>query len=81
MLIQMERKHDIICWTIAIGLHLLLLQVHFNLSSNIEPERLVPVVEVDYIIQEQVITTRQVRVLGRPAQTFREKMKHFFSKE
>jgi len=81
MLIQMERKHDIICWTIAIGLHLLLLRVNFNLSSNIDLERLVPVVEVDYIIQEEIIPTRQIRVPGRPPQTFKEKVKRFFSKE
>jgi len=81
MLIQMERKHDIICWTIAIGLHLLLLRVNFDLSRNIELERLVPIVEVDYIIQEEIITTRQVRIPGRAAQTFKEKLKHFFSKE
>ncbi|MCJ7646581.1 energy transducer TonB [bacterium] len=81
MLIQMERKHDIICWTIAIGLHLLLLRVNFDLSRNIELERLVPIVEVDYIIQEEIITPRQVRIPGRPAQTFKEKVKYFFSKE
>jgi len=81
MLIQMERKHDIICWTIAIGLHLLLLRVNFDLSRNIELERLVPIVEVDYIIQEEIISTRQVRIPGRPPQTFKEKVKRFFSKE
>jgi len=57
------------------------LRVNFNPSGNIELERLVPIVEVDYIIQEEIITTRQVRVPGRPAQTFKEKVKHFFSKQ
>jgi len=81
MLIRMDRKHDIVCWTIAIGLHLLLLLVNFNLSGNIELERLVPIVEVDYISYEDIIPARQVGIPGKPPETFKEKVKHFFSKK
>jgi len=82
MLIQIKREHDIICWTIAIGMHLLLLLVNFNLYREGEAKQLIPVVEVEYISQEEIISTRIIaRMPGRPPRTFKEKLKHFFSKE
>jgi len=82
MLAHIQRKHDITCWTIAIGLHLLLLRVNFNLYNKVdEAKKLIPVVEVEYITQEEIISTRIARMPGRPPQTFKEKLKHFFSKE
>jgi len=74
-------KHDLTCWTIAIGLHLLLLLVNFNMYQVDEAKKLIPVVEVEYITQEEIISTRIARMPGRLPQTFKEKLKHFFSKE
>lgn len=81
MLIHIEMKHDITCWTIAIGLHILLFLVNFNLYRTGVEEKLLPIVEVEYIIPEEVISARLVKVPGEPPQTFKEKLKHFFTKE
>jgi len=82
MLVHTQTKHDLTCWAIAIGLHLLLLRVNFNLCNKVdEAKNLVPVVEVEYITQEEIISTRIARMPGRLPQTFKEKLKHFFSKE
>jgi len=81
MLVHIELKHDIVCWTIAIGLHLLLFLVNFSLYRTGEAKRLIPIVEVEYITYEDVIRARRVRVPGKPPQTFKEKFKHFLSKK
>jgi len=81
MLVHIEMKHDIVCWTIAIGLHLLLLLVNFSLYRTGEAKRLIPIVEVEYITQEDIVRARRVGVPGKPPQTFKQKVKHFFSKK
>ncbi|MDH5662450.1 MAG: energy transducer TonB [Elusimicrobiota bacterium] len=81
MLLRIQTKHDIICWTIAIGLHLLLFLMNFNLYKTGEAKRLIPIVEVEYISYEDIIKARRVRVSGEPPETFKEKVKHFFSKK
>ncbi|MDH5662536.1 MAG: TonB family protein [Elusimicrobiota bacterium] len=81
MLVRIEGKHDIICWTIAIGLHLLLFLVNFDLYRTGEAKRLIPVVEIEYIIQEDIVRARRVKVPGKPPETVKEKVKHFFSKK
>jgi len=81
MLVHIEMKHDIICWTIAIGVHLLLFLVNFDLYRTGEAKRLIPIVEVEYIIQEEIIRARRAGVPGKPPQTFKQKLKHFFSKK
>jgi len=81
MLVHIEMKHDIVCWTIAIGLHLLLFLVNFSLYRTGEAKRLIPIVEVEYITYEDVIKAGRVRVPGKPPRTFKEKLKHFFSKK
>ena len=81
MLVRIEMKHDIICWTIAIGLHLLLFLVNFNLYRTGEAKGLIPIVEVEYISYEDMVRARRVRVPGKPPQTLKEKVKHFFSKK
>ena len=78
MLVHMQMKHDIVCWTIAIGLHLLLLLVNFNLYRTGEAKKLIPIVEVEYVEYEEILAARRVRVPGRPPQTLKEKLKHFF---
>ena len=80
MLVHIEMKHDIVCWTIAIGLHLLLLLVNFDLYRAGEGPRLIPIVEVEYITYEDIMA-RRVGVPGKPPQTFKEKLKRFFSKK
>ncbi|MBA7537124.1 hypothetical protein ES705_29391 [subsurface metagenome] len=80
MLVHIEMKHDIVCWTIAIGLHLLLLLVNFSLYRTGEAKRLIPIVEVEYITYEDIMAGR-VGVPGKPPRTFKEKLKHFFSKK
>lgn len=81
MLVYTQTKHDIVCWTIAIGLHFLLLLVNFNLSSTGEAKSLIPIVEVEYIIQEDIVRATRVIVPGKPPQTIKQKVKHFFSKK
>jgi TonB family protein len=81
MLVHTQMKHDIVCWTIAIGLHILLFLVNFNLYRTGEAKKLIPVVEIEYIIQEDIVKARRVRVPGKPPQTLKEKVKHFFSKK
>ena len=81
MLIHTQMKHDITCWMIAIGLHLLLFLMNFNLMRNIEPGKLVPIVEVEYLTPEDIISASRVGAPGEPPKTFKEKLKHFFSKE
>lgn len=84
MLVHTQMKHDIVCWTIAIGLHLLLLLANFNLYRTGEAKKLIPIVEVEYITHEDVIRrirARRIRVPGKPPETFKEKLKHFFSKK
>ncbi|MEE8179602.1 MAG: hypothetical protein V3T89_00570, partial [bacterium] len=80
MLVHIEMKHDIVCWTIAIGLHLLLLLINFSLYRTGEAKRLIPIVEVEYITYEDIMAGR-VGVPGKPSRTFKEKLKHFFSKK
>jgi TonB family protein len=80
MLVHIEMKHDIVCWTIAIGLHLLLFLVNFSLYRTGEAKRLIPIVEVEYITYEDIMAGR-VGVSGKPSRTFKEKLKHFFSKK
>jgi len=80
MLVHIEMKHDIVCWTIAIGLHLLLFLVNFSLYRTGEAKRLIPIVEVEYITYEDIMAGR-VGVPGKPPRTFKEKLKHFFSKK
>jgi len=83
MLVYIDRRHDIVCWTIAIGLHLLLFLVNFNLSSTGEAKNLIPVVEIEYIVQvqEDIVRATRVVVPGKPPQTIKQKVKHFFSKK
>ena len=81
MLVHTQMKHDIVCWTIAIGLHLLLFLVNFNLHRTGEAKRLIPIVEVEYITHEEIIRARRIKVPGKPPRTFKEKVKHFFSKK
>ncbi|NIM02690.1 TonB family protein [bacterium] len=81
MLVPIKMKYDIVCWTIAIGLHLLLFLVNFNLYRTGEAKNLIPVVEIEYITHEDIVRARRVRVPGKPPQTFTEKLKHFFSKK
>ena len=81
MLVHIDRKHDIVCWTMAIGLHLLLLLVNFDLYRTGEAKNLIPVVEIEYIIQEDIVRAKRVRVPGNPPQTIKQKAKHFFSKK
>lgn len=80
MLVHTQMKHDIVCWTIAIGLHLLLLLANFNLHRTGEAKRLIPIVEIEYVTHEDILRARRIRTPGRPPETFKEKMKHFFSK-
>ena len=75
MLVHTQIKHDIVCWTITIGLHLLLFLVNFNLYKAGEAGKFIPIVEVEYVIPEEIIAARQV---GTPPKTFKEKLKHFF---
>ena len=81
MLIHTQMKHDIVCWTIAIGLHLLLLSVNFDLYRTGGEKKLIPVVEIEYITHEEIIRARRVRAPGKPPRTLKEKVKHFFSKK
>jgi len=81
MLAHTQMKHDIVCWTIAIGVHLLLLSINFDLHRTGGEKKLIPVVEVEYIIQEEIIRAKRVRVPGKPPRTLKEKVKSFFSKE
>jgi TonB family protein len=81
MLVYTQMKHDIVCWTIAIGLHLLLLLVNFDLYRTGEAKRLIPIVEIEYITHEEVIKAKRIRVPGKQPRTIKEKMKHFFSKK
>jgi len=78
MLVHTQMKHDITCWMIAIGLHLLLFLVNFNLYRTGVEEKLLPIVEVEYVTPEEVIGAIRVGVLGEPPQTFKEKIKNFF---
>jgi len=78
MLIHTQMKHDITCWMIAIGLHLLLFLVNFNLSKTLEAEKLVPIVEVEYVAPEEIIGGGRAGSPGSPAQTFKEKIRKFF---
>ncbi len=80
MLAHTQMKNDIVCWTIAIGLHLLLLSVNFDLYRTGGEKKLIPIVEVEYITQEDIIA-RRVRVPGKPPRTIKEKVKRFFSKK
>ena len=81
MLVHPQMKHDITCWMIAIGLHLLLFLVNFNLYRTGEAKKLIPIVEVEYVAYEDIIRARGLRVPGKPPPTFKEKLKHFFSKK
>jgi len=81
MLIHTQMRYDITCWTIAIGLHLLLFLVNFDLYRTGEAKKLIPVVEVEYIVQEDIVRARRVRVPGKPPRTIKQKVKHFFSKK
>ncbi|MBA7514036.1 hypothetical protein ES705_06054 [subsurface metagenome] len=81
MLAHTQMKHDIVCWTIAIGVHLLLFLVNFSLYRTGEAKKLIPIVEVEYVMYEDVIKARRVRVPGKPPRTIKEKLKHFFSKK
>ena len=81
MLVHIDRKHDIVCWTVAIGLHLLLLLVNFDLYRKGEAKKLIPIVEIEYISYEDIIRTRRVEIPGKPPETFKERVKHFFSKK
>jgi len=81
MLVHTQMKHDIVCWTIAIGLHLLLLLANFNLYRTGEAKKLIPIVEIEYITHEEILRARRIRTPGRPPETFKEKLKHFFSKK
>lgn len=78
MLVRIQMKHDIVCWMIAIGLHLLLFLMNFNLMRNIEPGKLVPIVEVEYLTPEDIISASRVGAPGEPPKTFKEKIKNFF---
>lgn len=79
MLVHTQMKHDIICWMIAIGLHVLLLLVNFNLYRTDEAVKLIPIVEVEYVTPEEIIRARRVRVPGKPPQSLKERLKHFFT--
>jgi len=81
MLVHTQMKHDIVCWTIAIGLHLLLLLANFNLYRTGEAKKLIPIVEIEYVTHEDILRERRIRTPGKPPETFKEKLKHFFSKE
>ncbi len=81
MLVHTQMKHDIVCWTIAIGLHLLLLLLNFNLYRTGEAKKLIPIVEIEYITHEDILRARRIRTPGKPPETFKEKLKHFFSKK
>jgi len=78
MLVHTQMKHDITCWMIAIGLHLLLFLVNFNLSRTVEADKLLPIVEVEYVAPEEIISASRVGTPGEPPQTFKEKIKSFF---
>jgi len=81
MLVHTQMKHDIVCWTIAIGLHLLLFLLNFNLYRTGEAKKLIPLVEIEYITHEEILRARRIRTPGKPPETFKEKLKHFFSKK
>jgi len=81
MLVHTQMKHDIVCWTIAIGLHLLLFLLNFNLYRTGEAKKLIPIVEIEYITHEEILRARRIRTPGKPPETFKEKLKHFFSKK
>jgi len=81
MLIYTTTKHDIVCWTIAIGLHLLLFLMNFDLYKTGEAKKLIPVVEIEYVVQENVVRARRVGVPGKPPRTIKQKVKHFFTKK
>lgn len=79
MLLHTQLKHDITCWTVAIGLHLLLFLMNFDLrTTGEETERFVPVVEIEYVAPEEMVSTKPAEGPGEPVRTFTQKLKEFF---
>ncbi len=76
MLLNFTYKHDLVCWSLAIALHTLLLLIHIDIMQETIQSDLIPIVEIEYVVAPSMAAAPPI---VRQKKNIISKIKDFFS--